>query len=66
MQCAKCGCPMEYTPLLDTMNHKLHRLFNCYHCLWQINKYEVLEVLKENKEPFQTLKDGNVSTQHIT
>ena len=45
MQCAKCGCPMEYSTLLDSINRKAHRLFYCYHCLWQINEVIVLETL---------------------
>ncbi len=45
MQCANCGCPMEYSTLLDNINRTCHRLFYCYRCLWQLNKYTVLDTL---------------------
>ena len=42
MACIKCGKPTFYTPLLDSINFKLHKLFHCWECLWEIGKYTIL------------------------
>ena len=45
IDCANCGEPTWYTPLLDTLNYRLQKLFNCWECLWKANEYTVLETM---------------------
>jgi hypothetical protein len=43
IDCMNCGKSTWYTPLLDSINFKLFKLFHCWECIWAIGKYEILE-----------------------
>ena len=55
IDCTRCGQPTWYTPLLDSINFKVFKLFHCWTCLWDLNKYSILENTKIPEDRWEAI-----------